>query len=107
VRVAPFAGQLEAGGQVAHGLTQISGQQPEHPSQRQGVDLDWADPGRIGIQVTQFGQGLVRAGRLASADHDQGAGLAGSCRVEAAGAQCPPAEGLHLLSVPEQRVRAG
>ena len=106
MRVAPRRASPEAGGQVADGLAQVAGQQPEHPAERQAVDVDRADPRRVGIQVPQLGQGGARASHLGGADGDQGARLAGGRRVQAAGAQRLPPEGHHLLPVPQQRVGA-
>ena len=96
----------EAGGQVADGLAQIAGQQAEHPAERQAIDIDRADPGRVGIEVPQLGQAGARAGHLGGADGDQGARLAGRRGIQAAGAQRLPPEGHHLLPVPQQRVGA-
>ena len=63
------------------------------PAERQAVDIDPADPGRVGLQVSQLGQGGVRAGHLGGADGDQRARLAGGGRVQEAGADacCPKA----------------
>jgi hypothetical protein len=56
--------------------------------------------------VLQFGQRGMWPGHLGGADGDQGARLAGGRRVQAPGAQRPPAERHDLFAVPEQRVGA-
>ena len=102
-----LARHLDAGGQVAHGLAQVAGQQPENPPERQAVDIDLLDARRVSIQVPQLGQGVTRAGHLGGADRDQGTRLAGRRRVQTAGIQRPPPERHHLLPVPHKRVGAG
>ena len=92
----------DADGQIAQGRAQVAGQQPQHATVGQRVDVGRVDLRGVGLQVGQLGQAVAWAEGLGRGRRDQGPGPGRRALIQHTGGQGLPPQGHAPFPVADQ-----